>query len=210
MYFVYITKNKINDKMYIGITNGNDSSYLGSGVYLKKAIKKYGRENFYSSILEECETVEELEKRERYWISFFNSTKKGYNIATGGTYRRHVDSLTLSESLKSFWNNNDEARLKMSKIIYGTRREKNALIKRTDFISKKQSISKSGDKNPMFGKSGNESPTSIKFNSEEIDFIIKEFENMTLKQLLMAFNKRFDRNIKTVKSISRILKNKGV
>ena len=77
MYFVYITRNKINNKMYVGITNGNDKDYLGSGIRLKNAVKKYGKENFENSILEECESIELLEQRERFWISFFDSVNKG-------------------------------------------------------------------------------------------------------------------------------------
>lgn len=43
---IYKTTNKINGKIYIGRYCGNRSSYLGSGSYLKRAIRKYGKDNF--------------------------------------------------------------------------------------------------------------------------------------------------------------------
>ena len=209
MYFVYITRNKINNKMYVGITNGNDKDYLGSGIRLKNAVKKYGKENFENSILEECESIELLEQRERFWISFFDSVNKGYNISTGGSYRKYIDTVLLSESINEFWKDNVYARLKMSKTIFGKKQKEVNSYKRTEFVSEKQSISKCGNKNPMFGKSGNDSPTSIKFSNEEIYFIVEGFKIKTLKQLLVDFNKYFNRNIKTVKSIRRIIKESG-
>ena len=47
-YLIYKTENKINGKIYIGkhITNTIGDNYLGSGIYLLNAIKKYGKENF--------------------------------------------------------------------------------------------------------------------------------------------------------------------
>jgi group I intron endonuclease len=83
---IYITKNKIDGKKYIGKDSKNDNNYLGSGVYLKRAIKKHGTKNFTKEVIEYCETYEELNEREKYWISFFNATKsiEYYNISDGG------------------------------------------------------------------------------------------------------------------------------
>lgn len=47
-HFCYLTRNKINDKIYFGkhsTTNVNDG-YLGSGKLLTVAIQKYGKDNF--------------------------------------------------------------------------------------------------------------------------------------------------------------------
>jgi hypothetical protein len=43
---IYKTTNIINGKYYVGKDINNSESYLGSGVLLKRAIKKYGKENF--------------------------------------------------------------------------------------------------------------------------------------------------------------------
>ena len=88
--FIYVTTNNINGKRYIGQKNydikGKWKEYLGSGIRLKRAIDKYGKSNFTKEIIEECESKEQLDKREKYWISFYNATNSDdfYNIAAGG------------------------------------------------------------------------------------------------------------------------------
>lgn len=65
-YYIYITTNKINGKKYIGQHKGKpDDNYLGSGINLIKAIKKYGKENFFKEILCFCETREEADIKEK-------------------------------------------------------------------------------------------------------------------------------------------------
>lgn len=86
--FIYITTNKINGRKYIGQRKyyGNWQSYLGSGTILKNAFKKYGIEKFSKEIIENCSSKEELNKREKYWIDYYNviEDKLFYNIAKGG------------------------------------------------------------------------------------------------------------------------------
>lgn len=83
---IYKTKNTINGKIYVGKDALNRSSYLGSGLIFRRAVSKYGKENFVKEIVEKCSTLEELNAREKYWIEFFGSTDKniGYNIMEGG------------------------------------------------------------------------------------------------------------------------------
>lgn len=83
---IYKTTNLINGKIYIGQDTNNDPNYLGSGKIIKESIKKYGKSNFTKETLEVCKSIEDLNEREIYWISFFNSTdnKIGYNILKGG------------------------------------------------------------------------------------------------------------------------------
>lgn len=86
-YYIYLTTNKINGKKYIGQHYGElDDYYLGSGSLLKKAIAKYGRENFEKTILEICHNYDELNKAERKWIKQYNAVydNQFYNIAEGG------------------------------------------------------------------------------------------------------------------------------
>lgn len=87
--YIYKTTNKITGKIYIGkrIASISDSvSYIGSGKILKCAIEKYGRKNFNKEIIEECNSLTELNIREIFWIGEFNSTDRniGYNITKGG------------------------------------------------------------------------------------------------------------------------------
>lgn len=85
-YFIYITTNLINGKQYIGQHQGySNDKYLGSGVNLIKAIKKYGKENFKREILEFCKK-EELDLKEQYWIKYYNAyeNENFYNLSKGG------------------------------------------------------------------------------------------------------------------------------
>lgn len=47
-HFVYKTTNTINKKYYYGVhtTSDIDDGYMGSGVLLRRSIKKYGKESF--------------------------------------------------------------------------------------------------------------------------------------------------------------------
>lgn len=84
---IYKTTNKVNGKIYIGQTSKNENSeYLGSGLIIKRAIKKYGENNFTITVIERCSCQKQLNKREIFWISFYDSTNKkiGYNVSKGG------------------------------------------------------------------------------------------------------------------------------
>lgn len=97
---IYIITNDINNKVYIGqSTNINkriqehfwkstcqkDISYNSA---LHNAIRKYGKEHFYWTILEECEP-NLLDERERVYIQKYNSiSPNGYNILSGGQQYR--------------------------------------------------------------------------------------------------------------------------
>lgn len=84
--YIYKITNKINGRWYIGKHNGSDPNYMGSGKLLKQAYEKYGKENFEKTILEFCQSEEELNFREQYYISETNAVndKLSYNLAKGG------------------------------------------------------------------------------------------------------------------------------
>lgn len=50
---------------------------------IKRAILKYGKENFTIRELEKCE-ISKLNEREKYYISLYNSYNDGYNSTIGG------------------------------------------------------------------------------------------------------------------------------
>jgi len=85
MPVVYLTTNKINNKKYIGADKNNNPNYFGSGLKIKLAIKKYGRENFTKEIIEECE-LDNLYEREKYWVDFYDCVNSDdyYNLSEGG------------------------------------------------------------------------------------------------------------------------------
>ena len=69
-YGIYKITNLIDGKMYIGkhITSDIDDGYMGSGKRIKRAIKKYGEENFRKEWLMFCEDEEELNYMERVYV----------------------------------------------------------------------------------------------------------------------------------------------
>ena len=123
---IYIIRNTINSKVYIGQTkvslklrfqNHLSAARNGKDYVIGKAIRKYGEENFYIELLEEC-TIEELNERERYWISYFNSTdnKFGYNISIGGNVIRTTKKLDSNLIINMF--NSGIPAYKIAKILH--------------------------------------------------------------------------------------------
>jgi len=99
-YKVYMHKNIVNNKVYIGITSIDPKRRWegGSGYkynpYFYNAIKKYGWDNFEHIILDDNLSKDEAEKLEIELISHYKSSvrKFGYNIALGGfTNGKHSD-----------------------------------------------------------------------------------------------------------------------
>lgn len=86
-HFIYKTTNQLNGKYYIGMhsTSNLKDGYIGSGKHLKRAIKKYGIENFKIEILEYCDTRELLVEREKCIVnSSLISEPLCMNLRTGG------------------------------------------------------------------------------------------------------------------------------
>lgn len=87
-HFCYTTTNRLNGRVYIGkrTTDRIDDGYLGSGVLLNLAIRKYGRENFSREIIEFYDDSESAFLAE---VEHINTARNAgatmYNIATGGT-----------------------------------------------------------------------------------------------------------------------------
>ena len=111
-YYVYMHKNKINNKVYIGITSQNPRQRWRNGTnywyntHFYRAIKKYGwNEGFEHLILFSGLTKKEAENKEIELIKQYDSTNKnkGYNIEYGGnaTGKHSKDTLIkMSESQK--------------------------------------------------------------------------------------------------------------
>lgn len=87
-YYIYVTTNNINGKKYIGQHKGKPKdNYFGSGTTITKALNKYGKENFSKEILCFCDTREEADEKEKYYINFYNAVEDNnyYNNAEGGS-----------------------------------------------------------------------------------------------------------------------------
>lgn len=98
--FVYLTENLVNGKKYIGQHVGHDEDdYLGSGILLKRAMTKHGKQNFKRVVLEEVESQIELDKAEQKWIAKFDAVNDPwfYNLTDGGTGGNTLSHLTQQQ-----------------------------------------------------------------------------------------------------------------
>lgn len=142
-YTIYIHKNKINGKIYVGQTcqkveyRWNKGKGYDTCPLFYKAIQKYGWDNFEHIILLENLTKEQADIKEQEYIKYYKSNQKefGYNIQSGGNNhnvteesrqksRDHAlklwqdDSFRTkqSERMKKLWQN-EEYRQKQAEAI---------------------------------------------------------------------------------------------
>jgi group I intron endonuclease len=82
-YTVYKVTNKINNKFYIGMhqTDCLNDGYMGSGKIIKKAIEKYGMDNFTKEILHIFDNENDMRNKEKELVVL---NENSYNICDGG------------------------------------------------------------------------------------------------------------------------------
>lgn len=138
-HFTYITTNIINNKKYVGdhSTNDVDDGYLGSGLYLKKAIKKYSKENFKKEIVSFHKTKKDAFNEQEKLITEHNSIRpNGYNISpTGG---HNVKNCFSEETIK--------------KLRIGSSKPKTKEHKEKIGLGVKRHIELNGQSSAMLGK----------------------------------------------------------
>lgn len=165
-FFIYKTVNMINGKFYIGQhrTEHLKDGYLGSGNVLKKAIDKYGRENFERVILEYCSSAEQLNEAETRWITQeLVDDHNCYNMKTGGEQSFNISNETKRKMSVA----------KIGKIATKETRNKLSIIARenNNFKGKhhsektkkilREKCANFGDKNGFFGKHHTEETKEI-------------------------------------------------
>jgi group I intron endonuclease len=165
---VYKVTNLINNKIYIGQDTNNNPNYYGSGLIIKKALKKYGKENFKKEILEECFDQKELDEKEVYWIKILNSLVPfGYNLQEGGKGGKHHE-LTIERMRESrfkwleeneSYKHDEEIKQYLSELKIEYYKENIHYFQDKKFTDehiqklKDNHADVSGEKNPMFEKS---------------------------------------------------------
>lgn len=146
---IYKITNKINGKLYIGQTvqtiksRWNDHRYMArknkqSKLYF--AIKKYGEENFTIESIESVFNKKELNDREKFWISYYNTCNSGYNIHSGGevsTEEMEKLRLNASERMKSkkYWlgkKHSEDSKMRMSSSAKGRKVSQESIDKQKE------------------------------------------------------------------------------
>lgn len=163
--YIYITTNLVDGKKYIGqhAYSEFNENYKGSGVYLQKAIKKHGKENFKVEILEWCYSQEELDEREVYWIDFYQAVESDefYNLAKGGSFGCSVKGSKRSDECKRRISESHKGILSGEKhpqygkgVMLGKHHSKDARnkISRARLLYIQENGVKYGKNHPMYGK----------------------------------------------------------
>jgi group I intron endonuclease len=152
---IYKTTNKTNGKIYVGFDSLNRpiEQYAGSGLLLKRAIQKYGLNNFEKEVLEHV-SEDNWQEREKHWIETLNAQSTGYNITPGGiggdTLSNHPDldeikkKLSIKNTGRVF---TEERNQKISSALKGrqfSEEHKKAISENHHDVT--------GENNPMYGK----------------------------------------------------------
>lgn len=88
--YIYLIVNNVNGKTYVGKhklgkKKWDEDNYMGSGILLKPAQKKYGIENFEKFLITYTSSENDACEKEEFWIAHYRSLGKAeYNIADGG------------------------------------------------------------------------------------------------------------------------------
>lgn len=189
--YIYKTTNLITGRLYVGRRVGIvfKKSYYGSGLLIKQSVNKYGKNNFKVEILCTCDSEEELNKKEIYFIDVLDCIHpKGYNIAIGGrncspskTTRRKISHKLKGRKLKkstcikmSIFQSNrvwdDSFRKAVSKgrigIVFSSSHKKNlSIAQKRRFKNKKQRNNISIKNKRFWKKKRNDKEFMTKFSN---------------------------------------------
>ena len=183
-HYVYAIVNKINLKLYFGSHSwegtGVDKNYYGSGTAIKRAVKKYGKDNFIVYPIKFYNTVEECRSAEQELLTKYNIANNPYcynlkngaigwtsedvkgknNPMYGRTGEKHPNYGKRGKGTTNYGKHHtEETRKKISQAHKGkTVSEEHR---------KKLSQAKTGEKHPLYGKRGKDTPRYGKHHTEE-------------------------------------------
>ena len=145
LYIVYKHTNKINGKIYIGITcqkpenRWRKGKGYNKGTYIYNALEKYGWDNFEHEILFEGLTEIEARKKESELIKQFRCNEEtfGYNLTEGGEH--NIPNQVIRDKI---------SKTNKAKMTSERRQQHREIALKLDY---------NGERNPFFGKHHDES-----------------------------------------------------
>ncbi len=173
--YIYKTTNHTNGTIYIGQHHGEfDSQYLGSGVAIIKAIKKYGRNSFSVCMIQEAFDKGDLDCKEVSAIAIYRLTEiRMYNIWDGGLGK------------PSGWKNTPQSIEKMRLAKLGKKASKET--------KKKMSISQS-KRPPPSNETRKRLAESWRIRREAFELAKKENPSLTIHDFRTT-NRRGEKNV---------------
>ena len=196
-HYLYKTTNLINNKFYVGMHSTDDleDGYLGSGTYLRRSIKKYGKEKFKYEILEFFSSREILIEKEKDLVnSDFLKETLCMNLRIGGTGNGTPIGSKRSEETKlkmGAWIRTDEYRKKVS--------DGNISKRRTAEHKLKYSLAKQGKKH------SDESKSNMSIASKGKNKGKKHSDESKLNMSIAHQGKKFSEETKTKMGKSHLL-----
>lgn len=162
MWTIYKITNTINGKSYIGQTcqkvedrwNEHKRGKTSKNSPLKRAIEKYGWDNFTKEVIETIETLEEALDREIYWIDYYKTCvlvhgkDSGYNLSRGGE-GVFVISPEQEKLIVHLWNQNNSL-TKIGEIMKIDRHTVQRILIRNGFSEKELSKFKHYRYHPIY------------------------------------------------------------
>ena len=163
---IYLIKNRITGKVYVGQTRyslqhrftqhkelaGKDNSVL------HKSMKKHGVENFSIELLEKVENTK-LNEREVYWINKYNSEiPNGYNMTAGGggvSGYRHTEktkAVLRVKSAKWMENLSEDEKVARAERLRKLHKGKPKSVEHKKHLSEARMGKYTGSDNPFYGR----------------------------------------------------------
>ena len=106
-YLIYKITNIVNGRYYIGQhkTNNPTDTYMGSGHYIERAIKKHSTDNFIKEILFDFDNFDDMNNKEKELVPVnecYPNNPMSYNLVEGGSGQLTDDvKMRISETLKT-------------------------------------------------------------------------------------------------------------
>lgn len=206
---IYVIFNKITKKYYVGRTKCFRKRFLAHcklllsnkhpNKHLQSSFNKYTQDAFIFYIVDIIPKKlykEFMEKRELYFINYFDSLNNGYNIANksvgGDTYTHNPRKNEIIEKRKLYASlHKDEYSIRNSgknNPMYGKHHSKETKQKMKEKFS---NGSRAGKNNPMYGKHCSEERKMNIKRGQEKSRLKKKYPNLDINSIMNMVNKKY-------------------